>query len=117
MKAKLKSYVRSYRRRWGLSQSELAHLVGLKSGTTISRIERHIQKPTLLVALACHAIFGIPPAELFPAVFVEIEEDVMRRAYGLYEQLQGSKSSATKTKLDCLEVALARAKARNSKGL
>ena len=37
MKPKLKIYLRSYRRRWGLSQSDLAHLVGLKSGTTISR--------------------------------------------------------------------------------
>src|SRR5262245_45414563 len=115
MKPKLKNYLRSYRLRWGLTQTELAYLVGLLSGTTISRIERHLQKPSLLIALACHAIFGIPPVELFPAVFGEVEEDVMRRAYGLYERLQGSKSAATKTKLDCLEEALARAKARNTK--
>ena len=113
MKPKLKRYLRSYRRRWGLTQGELAYLIGLKSGTAVSRMERHGRKPTLPVALACHALFGIPPSELFPADFAEIEDAVMRRSYKLYERLQGRTSRATKTKLDFLEEVLARAKERN----
>jgi len=113
MEPRLKSYLRSYRLRWGLTQAELAYLVGLKSGSVVSRIERLKRQPGLMVALACQVIFGTPPLELFPGIFSEIEAAVMRRAYALYENLQGTTSRAAKTKLNLLEDILARATARD----
>ena len=39
MAERLKTYLRPLRRRWGLTQRELAFLIGIKNGTVISRIE------------------------------------------------------------------------------
>ena len=51
---------------------------------------------------------------MFPGIYSETEDAVMRQAYALYELLQGQRSPATKTKLDFLEDVLARAAARNA---
>lgn len=112
MEPALKSYLRSHRLRWGFTQAELAFLLGIKSRTVVSRIERHDRRPALTVALAAEVLFGQAQLELFPGLYTEVEEAVMRRVYELYEQLQGAASDATKTKLDFLEDVLARAVAR-----
>jgi hypothetical protein len=75
-------------------------------------VEHHKRQPSLTVAFACQIIFGTPPTELFPGLFAEIEEDVMARAYDLYERLQGHPSKAARIKLDFLEEMFARVKAR-----
>ena len=111
MKKKLDCYLRPYRRRWGFTQKELAYLFGSKS-STVSRLENRQRQPSLMVAFACLIIFGTSPIELFPGLFAEIEEDVMTRAYDLYERLQGNSSKAARIKLDFLEEAFTRAKAR-----
>ena len=112
MKKGLGCYVRPYRRRWGLTQKELAYLIGAKSRSSISRIERQKREPTLTAAFIFHIVFGTQPDELFPALFAEVEDGVMARAYELYEQLQGNPSKATRVKLDLLEDMFARAQRR-----
>ena len=112
MKRHLAIYLRTHRRRWGLTQRELARLLGLKSGTQVSRLERGTRKPTFPIVVACVVIFGVQGGELFPAIMNEVEEAVMVRAYDLYLDLQGNASNAVKTKLDLLEAMLARAKAK-----
>jgi DNA-binding XRE family transcriptional regulator len=114
MKQKFKTYLRSHRRRWGLSQREVVYLIGLKSPSLVSRIELESYRPKLPVAFACHVIFGVPVNELFPGVYSEVEDAVMRRAYKLYNRLQGNPSATTRTKLDLLEQVLKRAAARNA---
>ncbi len=111
MKKKLDCYLRPYRRRWGLTQKELAYLFGSKS-STVSRVEHQKRQPSLTVAFACQIIFGTAPIELFPGLFAEIEEDVIARAYDLHERLQGNPSKAARIKLDFLEEVFARVKAR-----
>lgn len=112
MKSKLTCYVRPNRRRWGLSQEQLAMLLGAKTGAAISRIEHGERRPTLTVALGCQVLFGVSPPELFPGAFSEIEENVISRAYELYEKVQGSASNANRLKLDLFEQAFARATER-----
>jgi DNA-binding XRE family transcriptional regulator len=114
MKQKFKTYLRSHRRRWGLTQRELAYLLGLKNASVVSRIELEGRHPKLPVALACHVVFGTPISELFPGLLTEIEDAVLRRAYKLYDRLQGRTAAATPTKLDLLEQVLKRAAARNA---
>lgn len=109
---RLECYIRPYRRRWGLTQKELTYLLGSKSGTRVSRLERQERQPSLATAFACQAIFGIAPIEMFPGLFAEVEEGVMRRAYDLHERLQGDPSKATRTKLDLLEDLRKRAQRR-----
>ncbi|HZS53849.1 MAG TPA: helix-turn-helix transcriptional regulator [Bryobacteraceae bacterium] len=112
MERRLTSYLRSYRLRWGLTQLELAYLVGLVDASAISRIEEEKRLPPLYIAFALQVLFGVAPRELFPGLFSDIEDAVLRRAYTLYEKLQGTPTKRTKTKLDLLEEVLARAKAR-----
>jgi DNA-binding XRE family transcriptional regulator len=114
MNQRVTSYLRSHRRRWGLTQGEVAYLLGFKNGSVVSRIERERRRPKLPVALACQVVFDIPTVELFPDLFSEVEDAVMRRAYKLYDRLQGDTSASTRTKLDFLEKALKRAVHRNT---
>src|SRR5437879_3272277 len=109
MDHRIKTYLRSHRRRWGLTQKELAFLVGAKSGTVICRIEGGTRTASRATALACALVFDITLPELFPVLSSELhEEDVQRRVNELYEVLQGNPSKTTRVKLDFLEMVLAR---------
>ena len=107
---RLAVYLRAYRRRWGLSQSELAILIGFNDRGMISRIERQMRRPSLSTAIACRILFGMHAIEIFPAFFADVEEAVLERVQALYDDLQGSRSRMTPAKLDFLEEVLARAK-------
>jgi DNA-binding XRE family transcriptional regulator len=108
MDPRIKTYVRPLRRRWALTQRELAFLVGAKSGAVVSRIEGLKRPPSLPVTLACALVFDTAPLELFPDLHAQIHDDVLRRVSELYDQLQGNPSKETRIKLDFLETVLAR---------
>ena len=114
MAERLKTYLRPLRRRWRLTQRELAFLIGIKSGTVISRIEGLSKAPRLSWAVACALLFDTRASELFPGLFSEVHEDVLLRATELYEQLQGNPSKTTRAKLDFLETVLARLEKQRS---
>jgi DNA-binding XRE family transcriptional regulator len=107
---RLTIYVRPYRIRWGLSQKDLAFLIGFKSRKAISFLENHKLPPSLAVAIALCVVFGTEHADLFPAIYAEAVEDVLARANDLYERLQGNSSKKIREKLDFLEAMLDRAK-------
>lgn len=111
-KRKPVSYLRSYRLRWGLSQIELADLLGWKRPGVISRIEKKQRPPTLKLVIGCFILFGTPAAELFPDIAANIEADVMGRVWNLYEKIQGNPSLKTKIKIELLEDAIEREKQR-----
>jgi transcriptional regulator with XRE-family HTH domain len=102
------SYLRPLRRRWGLTQRELAFLIGGKSGGAVSRLEQLKRGPTLATAIACEIIFKAAYERLFPERYAEIREAVLARVNELYEALQGHPSRVTRAKLDFLESILAR---------
>ena len=108
MAQRLKVYLRTFRRRSGLTQREFAFLLGLKHGAAVSRIERSKRVPSLVWARASVLVFGTRARELFPGIFSEVHEAVLRRVYELYEELQGNPSKATRAKLDFLEEVLDR---------
>jgi transcriptional regulator with XRE-family HTH domain len=113
MKAKKPiNYVRSYRLRWGLSQGELANLLGWKRPDVISRIEKKQRPPTLKLVIACFILFGTPAAELFPDISAGVEALVMARLQEMYETIQGDPSRRTKKKIELFEDAIARAEQR-----
>jgi transcriptional regulator with XRE-family HTH domain len=109
MKKKLDCYLRSYRRRWGLTQDELAALLGRKTGAVISRLEQDNRQPSLEAAYALEVIFGTAPIELFPGLHARVKRNVIARARDLYDALQGDSSRATRLKLDFFEDLFARA--------
>ena len=85
-------YLRTHRRVWGLTQKELARLMGFKSPTHMSRIENSKCTPTMEGAFACQVLFGIPPTEMFPHAFTLVEERVARDVYERHEALTDTTS-------------------------
>jgi transcriptional regulator with XRE-family HTH domain len=109
------NYLRSYRLRWGLSQGELANLLGCKTAGVISRIEKKLRSPTLKIVIGCLVLFGTPAAEVFPDISGTVEADVMEKVWELYEKMQGDPSRKTKKKIELLESVIERVERRMHK--
>jgi transcriptional regulator with XRE-family HTH domain len=88
MASRIHSYLRTHRKRCGLTQDEVAFLFGCRTGTEVSRFEGLARKPNLATALACEAVFGIPAHELFPRARAEVEKEVAERARALANRLR-----------------------------
>ena len=80
MSRKLPHYLRSERKRAGLSQRDVAALLGDRTVSKVSRYERRRRLPPLITALAYEAITGKPVAELFGGTYQPILAAVARRA-------------------------------------
>lgn len=107
--------LRTLRRRWGLTQKDLAHLLGLKSGSHVGRLENLTRSSTFSAIFALEIVFGTEPRELFPKLHAEAEEAVMQRASALYERLEGLTDAQSLTKLELLKAMISRATGANSK--
>lgn len=79
--------LRAHRRRLGLSQQEMATLLGLESAANISHIEHGRRDPSFATAFACAALFGAPLCELFPHITKEAREGLKERAGVLCERI------------------------------
>jgi transcriptional regulator with XRE-family HTH domain len=84
---KLENYLRTYRKRSGLSQDEVAFLLGCKNGTKVSRYERFGRKPNLETLFAYEVMFGAPARELFAGVHQKVEKKILNRAQLLARKL------------------------------
>jgi transcriptional regulator with XRE-family HTH domain len=115
MAPKIMSYLRTHRKRGGLTQDEMAFLLGCQSGTKISRFERLARRPNLRTALACQVIFGIPAHELFPGMFAEVEKTVSDRARLLSDRLRAERGhhSGIRQKLTILKAIAAAAERKD----
>jgi len=97
------------RRNWGLTQRELAWIIGTVSSMQVSRYENSKRAPKVEVALACQAIFGVPPSTMFPDAYTIAEEEVMRNMYRMDEALKNTTSPSGMRKRELFSLALARA--------
>jgi transcriptional regulator with XRE-family HTH domain len=61
-----------YRRRIGLTQSRVSHLLGHPDVSMLSRYENDISVPPLPAAFALEVILRVPVAFLFPGLYDEI---------------------------------------------
>ena len=86
----LASYLRSHRRKSGLSQKEIGILLGSPDRGQISRHERLNTIPPLLTALSYQAIFCVPISDLFPGVYEAIKLAVEERLETLKKEWQES---------------------------
>ena len=84
---RLQNYLRSHRRKSGLTQQEVAFLLGCRTGDPISRYEKRRRLPPLETALACEAIFGVPVSELFAGVHEARVKEIRRRMAELRSSL------------------------------
>tara|TARA_R110002051_G_scaffold154470_3_gene226623 strand:+ start:502 stop:843 length:342 start_codon:yes stop_codon:yes gene_type:complete len=83
-----RNYLSLHRKRWALSQRELALLLGHESRSVVSRLELGQARPSLPCALRCETVFGVGVAELFPDLIEETREVVMRQAARLDLQVR-----------------------------
>jgi transcriptional regulator with XRE-family HTH domain len=101
----LPSYLRTERKKRGLTQEEVAYLLGVQSGTKVSRYERRARTPTLGNLFAIQVVYGAAPHELFPGVFEEIKKTVIKRATVLAIEVRSLHTGPqAKRKLAALEV-------------
>ena len=100
----LESYLRSHRLRSGMSQRELAELVGLIARHQISTHERSVAIPSLLVALSYEAIFRVPLTELFPGLYGAIQPNIEERLAEMERTLQNSTAKGRKARIVAREL-------------
>lgn len=82
----LPNYLLSNRKRLGLSQEDVAFLLGTQSGAKVSRHERFAREPGLRAALAYEAIYQRSAGELFSGLYGEVAREVATRAKALAAQ-------------------------------
>ena len=105
----LPHYLLTERKRWALTQQQVAFLLGSKTGGKISRYECQARVPLLKTALACEAIFGVPVRTLFRGMYETIEEQVIKQAYLLYQELEHRTDLDGLKNVELLKEMLARA--------
>ena len=84
----LKNYLRTHRKQSGLSQSEVAFLLGTGDGGQISRYEKGHRVPTLRTAIAFTTIFGVSQDILFAGIQLGLESEVLSRIKQLRIRLE-----------------------------
>ena len=118
MASRVPSYLRTQRRKWGLTQRELALLIGSRSRAHVSRLERDQRAPSVHSLIAALVIFGESAPALFPHLYGAIEEEVLRSAAKLLEELSNDSTRRGARKRELLESVLHRAitSINNNKG-
>lgn len=84
------SYLRTHRKKSGLSQSELASILGLVTELQISRHERSLTLPLFLTAISYEIVFQVPISELFPGLYETVRQNIDERLSELEERLHES---------------------------
>jgi transcriptional regulator with XRE-family HTH domain len=102
MSHKLQNYLRTYRKRSGLTQDEMAYLLGCESGTKLSRYERFSRKPGLETTLGCAIVFGAPCRDVFGGTWEKVEREIKRRAQLLTRRI--SRATPTPMATQKLEI-------------
>jgi transcriptional regulator with XRE-family HTH domain len=108
MSKKLENYLRAHRKRSGLSQDEVAFLLGSRSGTKVSRYESFARTPGLRTALALAVIFRASAREIFAGLFEEEAQRAASQARLLSARLsEDNASRKTTRKLITLKASIA----------
>jgi transcriptional regulator with XRE-family HTH domain len=84
---RLPNYIRVCRKRLGLSQKEVAFLLGWAGASQPSRYEHFCRRPSLRTALALAVIFRVSVYELFSGEFQKVESAICRQAERLETRL------------------------------
>jgi len=102
MSSTIATYLRRERRTWGLSQKELARLLGFRSRAYVSALERGLAMPSARVLIALSLIFGMNAGQLFPQLTEETEGEVLRSAAALVEAMDADATLRATRKITLL---------------
>lgn len=102
----LPNYLKSYRKQSGLTQSEMAFLLGTQDGARFSRYEQDRVVPSVRTALAFAAILKKPVEKLFAGALQDVEIETEKKIRALIQELKETASpgdtAANKRKLQWL---------------
>lgn len=79
----LPNYLKTFRKRAGISQKELALLLGSSSGSKVSYYESDKRIPTIKTIFMLELIFNAPASQLFQGIFEDAKNDVENNAIHL----------------------------------
>lgn len=86
----LGSYLRTHRKRSGLSQRELAEVLGLVTVDQVSLHEQSREIPLLLTAIGYEIVFQVPLSQLLPGLYESASHSVEARLEAFELRLQNS---------------------------
>src|SRR5437867_5310744 len=86
-KSPFPNYLRTIRKRSGLSQDEVAFLLGSPSGGMVSRYERFNRSPSVDTACGLARLFGISVNDLFSGTSEKMIGQMTKRARILEKRL------------------------------
>ena len=72
----------------GLTQRDLAFLLGLNTGTEISRHERKVRQPALTAVISYELLFDIRPKDILELVYKEQCSNLLEQAKQLKSDLR-----------------------------
>jgi DNA-binding XRE family transcriptional regulator len=103
----LATYLRTHRRNSGLTQRELASVLGYRHANPVCRHEQATSIPPFFVALGYEAVFRVPTAQMFPGFYRTVENAIETRLAAFEAELQGESAQdrdakATARKLEWL---------------
>ena len=104
----LPSYLHTLRKQWGLSQPDLASLLGV-TGSAMSRFENRSRRPPAKLIIAADVIFGRGAKDVFPGFYHDVERGIVKRARTQYDRLQSHTDATSRKKLRLLTEIIARA--------
>lgn len=101
------NYLRSLRRMSGLSQHELAEIVGFLTRFQVARHEQSSAIPAFIVAVSYEIVFRTSIRELFPELYRSLETKIEEQLAHMEEKLQestakGREATITARKLEWL---------------
>ena|SRR5713101_69999 len=100
---RLVHHLRSYRKTFGLSQNEVARLLGSRQGSNVCRYERFRSVPSLQTAIAYEIIFNVRLSELLPDLYAHVKERIARRARMLLKKKPSGSQRCEEAKLAFFE--------------
>ena len=99
------NYLRAQRKKSGLSQKDVAKLLGHKDEGQISRHERAVSIPPLESAIAYEVIFRVPVAAIFAGMRDVIAEEIEAKLNGMGADLQNSSPNGRTANLTAQKLA------------
>lgn len=104
----LPSYLHKLRKQWGLSQPDIASLLGI-TGSALSRFENRSRRPNAKLIVGAEVIFGHGAKDVFPAFYRDIEGAIAKRARTQHDRLESKADPASREKLRFLNEIIERA--------
>ena len=79
--------MRACRKRAGLTQGDLAYLLGYNSSSEISRYEHAVRKPTIKTSVSYELIFDMPPRDILQTLYNKSRDELISQAQKLKSDL------------------------------